>query len=126
MLPSNIILSPKKELFCARIITAIAGIVAAIMALYFDNIFEIAIYSSNFWGPLIAGPLLLGIFRIKISTNTCLKSMFCGMITFLLWEYFNLKEITNIYSIIPSILANLTVLLLAQVFIKNRFMIKKT
>ena len=124
--PCKIILSSKKELFCARVITFFAGIIAAIMALYFENIFELTIYSSNFWGPLIVGPLLFGIFQIRISTNTCLKSMFCGVVAFLLWEYFNLKETTYIYSIIPSILANIMVLLVAQCSIKKKSIIKST
>ena len=124
--PCKIILSPKKELFCARVITFFAGIIAAIMALYFENIFELAIYSSNFWGPLIVGPLLFGIFQIRISKNTCLKSMFCGVVAFLLWEYFDLKETTYIYSIIPSILANIMVLLVAQCSIKKKSIIKST
>lgn len=124
LFPSKVILSPRKELFCARIITSAAGILAAIMALYFENIFDLAIYSSNFWGPLIVGPLLLGIFQIKISTKVCLKSMFCGVIVFFIWKYFNLKEITHIYSIIPSIFANIIVLLGDQFLIKKKFVIK--
>ena len=111
MVPNNILISSEKGLFYARLSTVTAGVMAMVLGLYFDNIFELAIYSSNFWSPLIVGPLLLGIFGIKIKTKACYLSMICGMSTFLLWECFDLKTRTYIYSIIPSMIASIVVLL---------------
>ena len=119
LLQTKLNLTEKVELYSARLIILVAGILATVVALYFENIFELAIYCSNFWGASIVAPLLFGIFSIKISSRACLLSMICGLSTFLLWEYFNLKEITQIYSIIPSILSN-TIALLLTVLIRKK------
>lgn len=116
---AKFILKQNTKLQFARLITVVAGIAATIMALYFENIFDLAIYSSNFWGPLIVGPLLLGIFNIHVSSKSCIISMICGVITFLLWEYFELKSVTQVYSIIPSIFTNIAVLLSSIYFYKR-------
>jgi SSS family solute:Na+ symporter len=119
LLQTKIKFTEKTELYSARLIILVAGILATVVALYFENIFELAIYCSNFWGSSIVAPLLLGIFSVKISSRACMLSMVCGLSTFLLWEHFNLKEITQIYSIIPSILSNTMILLLASLIRKK-------
>lgn len=107
LLPFKIITNQTQELYSVRIVTAIFGVVSTLITMYFDNIFELAIYFSNFWGPVVVGPLILGLCEIKINQRACLIAMFVGFSTFLFWEYFQLKSITNIYSIIPSVSVNI-------------------
>lgn len=116
--PINIIISSDTKLFWSRVVTIITGLMATLFAIYFENVFELAIYSSNFWGPIVVGPLLLGLFNIKISKNICIFSIICGIITFILWEYYQLKILTDIYSIIPAILINVSVSII-PIVIKN-------
>lgn len=118
--PLNFRLSTKIELLYTRIITLIAGTLAVLMALYFKNIFELAIYSTNFWGPIIVAPLLLGIFGIKGSNRAFIYGVLAGIAVFTLWELLQLKDKTYIYSTIPSVAANLLTFLLYSKFRDNK------
>lgn len=105
--PLKINLCTKTELKFVRILTFIAGILATIIALYFDNIFELALYTTNFWGPIVVAPLLMTIFGFKTTQWPFLIGAIFGFGMFMIWEYFSLKEITYVYSIIPAIFTNM-------------------
>lgn len=108
----------RNKLKLVRIFTVFVGVGAILMATRFDNVFELAIYSSNFWGPIVVGPLIVGLLNIKISSKACIISMLLGVSSFLIWEFYNLKDITNIYSIIPAIFVNISVALFSKLLIE--------
>jgi SSS family solute:Na+ symporter len=122
--PCKFELSFEQELFLSKIITIAAGVGSVLMAVYFDNIFELAVYSSNFWGPIIVGPLLFGLFEVKISKKICLISMVIGVFTFLTWEYFEIKAITQIYSVVPGILSNIFSMLILKHLVEFHYKAK--
>ncbi|KIE04256.1 hypothetical protein NF27_IP00240 [Candidatus Jidaibacter acanthamoeba] len=110
--PLKLNLSTKKELLYTRILTVFVGILAALIALNFKNIFELAIYATNFWGPIIVAPLLLGIFGIKGNYKSFIYGATAGLSVFIMWEVLKLKDKTYIYSTIPSVVANISTFLL--------------
>ena len=105
----------RNELLSTKLLTLVSGGIAVLLALYFKNIFELAIYSTNFWAPIIVAPLLLGLFGVKGTNKSFLIGVVCGLITFTFWEIFELKEKTYIYSIIPSVLTNMAGCLLYSI-----------
>ena len=117
--PLNLCTRPNQKLQAARIATLVVGGMSITMALYFENIFELAIYASNFWGPIVVGPLLIGILGFKITNYQCLAAMILGVIVFSLWELLNLREITTVYSVFPAIIMNIMASLLMSRFIKR-------
>lgn len=107
------------KLFIARISTVLIGIMAAAMALSFKNIFELAMYTSNFWGPIILGPLLAGIFGYKMKASHASIAMICGAITFIVWEAFSLKILTNIHTIFAGMAANFLLTFIAIIIFNS-------
>lgn len=117
--PLNLCTQPNQKLQIARISTVVVGGMSITMALYFENIFELAIYASNFWGPIVVGPLLIGILGFKITSYECVAAMLAGVITFCVWENWSLKDVTTIYSVFPAIVMNIMASLLMSMFIKR-------
>lgn len=111
-----------KKLFYARIATLIIAILATLLALTFDHLFQAAVYSSNFWGPIVVGPLLVGIMGYTLTSNQCIYTMIAGFSAFLLWEYFEMKSVTDIYSVFVAIFVNilLSILFIVRQKVSNR------
>jgi Na+/proline symporter/signal transduction histidine kinase len=117
--PLRINLKQKSELYLSKLCTVIGGGLSVLLALRFESIFELAIFSSNFWGPISVGPILLGIFGFKSSFKPFFVASLVGLSTFLFWESYKLKELTHIYSIIPSIFANIASFLTTHYIFKE-------
>jgi SSS family solute:Na+ symporter len=108
-------ISDKDKLLYARYSTFFIGLIASFMALSFKSIFDLAMYTSNFWGPVVLGPMLVGIFGYKISSKQCTIAMIAGTITFIIWEYFGLKASTNIHTIFAGMFVNFSITYLSVI-----------
>ena len=118
-------ISDKNKLIYARTVIFVIGLAAALMAMLFKNIFEIAMYTSNFWGPIILGPAYAGILGYKLSAKQVSMSMICGATAFILWEYCGLKDITNIHTIFAGMIANFISVTFSIVFLNGAKKIEK-
>lgn len=81
----------QKLLLIARIINVIIGSFAIIAALKFNNVIDLVIFFTGFWGPVILVPLVTTLFGIRISKKIMLLSSISGAASFLLWEYYSLS-----------------------------------
>ncbi len=118
-------ISDKNKLIYARAMIFVIGLAATMMAMLFENIFELAIYASNFWGPIILGPAYAGILGYKLSAKQVSMSMLCGVAAFILWEYCGLKNITNIHTIFAGMLTNFIVVTFSIIFLNGAKKIDK-
>ncbi|ABE04832.1 Sodium/pantothenate symporter [Rickettsia bellii RML369-C] len=90
----NPILKVKNEqklLLIARIINVVTGSLAIIAALKFNNVIDLVVFFTGFWGPVILVPLVTTLFKIRVPTQIMVLSSISGAATFLLWEYYSLS-----------------------------------
>ncbi|MFY9590044.1 sodium:solute symporter family protein [Rickettsia endosymbiont of Halotydeus destructor] len=81
----------QKLLLIARITNFVIGSFAIIIALKFNNVIDLVVFITGFWGPVILIPLIMALFGIVISTRMMVLSSISGAVAFLLWEHFSLQ-----------------------------------
>lgn len=78
----------QRMLTIARITNIIIGGLSILIALFFNSVIDLVIFIAGFWGPIILVPLVLGLYNITISKFGMAFSSLCGIVSFVLWEYF--------------------------------------
>jgi SSS family solute:Na+ symporter len=78
-------LSAKEELYLARAVTLMVGVMAVIFAISIDSILDILIYSYNFWAPTILVPLAAALLDMRVSKFRFLTAALTGIVTTLVW-----------------------------------------
>lgn len=99
------IYNQRSLLYLAQIMTVILGSSAIIIALSFDQVVDLVIFSAGFWSPMILVPLIASLFGATISPHAFIVCTIIGIISFLTWEYFAL--ITNLKGVFVGTIANL-------------------
>lgn len=74
----------------AQIMTVVIGSLAIIIALLFEHVVDLVIFSASFWSPMILVPLIACLFDIKIPLYAFLTCVIVGFLSFILWEYYAL------------------------------------
>ncbi|MFP4084723.1 MAG: sodium:solute symporter [Desulfonatronovibrio sp.] len=97
-----------KEVFMARAITLVVGVLAVVFALSIESVLDILIYSYNFWAPIILVPLVMAIMQKKVSKLKFLSGAGAGIAALLLWNYV-LEKPWEIHGIVVGVAANLAV-----------------
>lgn len=98
-------ISDRAELRLTQITTFILGTAASVIAISFNSIMSIILFSLNFWGPIMVVPLYAGLMGYKVSHRCFYAGMFAGIATFF-WWHFMVEPQIGIGSLIPSMLAN--------------------
>lgn len=81
----------QKLLLIARITNLIIGSFAIVIALKFNNVIDLVVFITGFWGPIILVPLVMALFGIVVSAKMMVLSSISGAAAFLLWEHFSLQ-----------------------------------
>ncbi|MEM7589485.1 MAG: sodium:solute symporter family protein, partial [Myxococcota bacterium] len=110
-------LSDQTELRLARLLTFLLGNLAIFVVLYLNNIYSIFIVSYMFWIPIILAPFILGVLGFHASSRSFFFAAASGLATALAWKI-GLVQGTGLLKLplIPSIIANGCVLLVARRF----------
>ncbi|HJD56261.1 MAG TPA: sodium:solute symporter family protein [Rickettsia endosymbiont of Pyrocoelia pectoralis] len=90
----NPILKVKNEqklLLIARVINVLIGSLAIVAALKFNNVIDLVVFFTGFWGPVILVPLVTTLFSIRVPKQIMVLSSVSGAASFLLWEYYSLS-----------------------------------
>lgn len=103
--PISHIYNQRTLLYLAQIVTVILGSSAIIVALSFNHIVDLVIFSAGFWSPIILTPLVATLFNITISVKGFVICTIVGIFSFLAWEYFAL--IPNLKGVFVGTMANL-------------------
>ncbi len=99
-------LSEFNELNLTKVSSLIIGLLSCIMALRFDNLLDIMLYSYVLWGPVVSIPLLANIFGIKAPRYAFYVAMVAGATTAILWNINGMEAKTYIHELLPALLAN--------------------
>ena len=78
----------KKLLLIARGANVLIGYLAIVGALAFNNVIDLVIFITGFWGPIILVPMVFAFFNIIIDRRIMILCGLTGAISFLSWEYF--------------------------------------
>lgn len=104
----------KNELLSARIVSALIGGFAILVSLKQDNLLEIILFTTSFYMPIVTVPFLMAICGYRTPFESAvLGGMTAGLITVLLWNYY---QITVVDSIIPAMVANLLTLVIMHYY----------
>lgn len=96
-------ISDQMELRLTQLTTFILGVGALILAISFNSILGIVLFSANFWGPIMVLPLYAGLMGYKVSVRCFYAGMTFGLLTFFWWHFFMEPQL-GIQSFIPSMI----------------------
>jgi Na+/proline symporter/signal transduction histidine kinase len=99
------------ELFLSRLFSIFIGLFAIILALTAHNLLDLLLLIGNFFCPIVAPILFLGILGIRSTSKVALTAICSGILTTIIWRIYWQEE-TNIDSVMPGTIANLMVFLL--------------
>jgi SSS family solute:Na+ symporter len=112
-------LSDDQELSLMKWATIFIGIFAVSLALAFESIYELVMFSYNFWAPIVVVPLIVTILGYNCGKLPFYTGAIAGMTNFILWEIYGLPGKLGIDSIVPNMLVNLIVFSLTWYFTKG-------
>ena len=96
------------KLIISRIVTVLLSMISIFLSFYFDNIIDLAIFSSSFWVPIVIIPLIASLSDVSTNTTYFILSSVAGFLAFIIWQIF-FAEQYNINALIVGFLANLSV-----------------
>lgn len=110
----------KRELRLTQFTTFVLGTLATVVALCFDSIMAIMLFSFNFWCPIIVVPLYAGLLGLKpLTPRHFVVGAVSGLTTFLLW-YLLVEPRLGISALIPSMVGNLIGFMLTHILSSPR------
>lgn len=112
------------ELFISRIFSIVVGSLAIVLALTAHNLLDLLLLIGNFFCPIVAPILFLGILGFRSTPKAALIAIFAGIITTIIWRVY-WQESTNIDSVMPGTLANLIVFVSTHFVLKDSKVISK-
>ena len=107
-------LSDEKAVGLARLINALTGTIAIVIAISIPNVIDILIFAYTFWTPVILVPLTAGILGFRTSKLALLTSSLAGLGGFYAWNY-TCGAPWNIDAVFIGLLASLAVFTLTTV-----------
>ena len=100
----------QKLLLIAQVINVIIGSLAIIVALKFNNVIDLVVFFTGFWGPVILVPLVTTFFGIAVQKKIMILSSISGTAAFLIWEYYSLSiQYFNLKGVFIGTIANLII-----------------
>ena len=101
----------KNELYATRVCSLLIGIISILIALRGGNFFELILWTSTCYMPIVTVPFMMALFGFRSSEKSVLLGMIAGFTITVLWELFLKDQIGNVGGLIPGMLANLMTLL---------------
>jgi len=104
-------LKGKDELLWAKIVTAISGIVAVVLAIKVESVLGLLMYAYDFWAPIILVPLFFTLIGKRFGVKDFIWGAFSGFLFIILWKsYFSIDcDINGLpFAVMINALAMLT------------------
>ncbi|MCC8417234.1 MAG: sodium:solute symporter family protein [Rickettsia endosymbiont of Bryobia graminum] len=108
----------KKLLLIARIANVIIGSSAILLSLRFNNVIDLVVFITGFWGPIILVPLVFALFDITISKTMMVISGIGGATIFLVWEIFIAHQFYGLRGVFVGTMASLAIFTISLVWKK--------
>jgi SSS family solute:Na+ symporter len=106
-------ISPKIELFLAKITNCMVGILAVVFAIKIPSVLDILIYTYNFWAPIIVVPLTAVLLGVRVTKAGFLVGTIAGAVGALVWNYL-LKTPAGIEGLAVGVFCNVFFFVLAN------------
>jgi SSS family solute:Na+ symporter len=100
-------LKAKTEIMLAIISSFIIATSSVLFTMNFASILDIILYANEFWSPIALIPLIIAIYKIKITKANLFGGIIAGFLTTIIWKHWSLENILHINGTLPGILANL-------------------
>lgn len=107
----------KNELFSARIVSLLIGLLALILSLRGDSLLELIIFTNSFYMPIVTVPFIASILGFKTTAKSVLLGMTAGFTAVLIWDY--VLQISSVNSVPIGMLANCVVLVCSHYFLRQ-------
>ncbi len=78
----------KKLLQIARITNIVIGSFAIIIALRFNNVIDLVVFITGFWGPITLVPLVFALFNITVTKKMMILCGLSGSTSFFIWTFY--------------------------------------
>ncbi|MDG1436369.1 MAG: ATP-binding protein [Rickettsiaceae bacterium] len=102
----------QNELLSTRVCAAIIGVIAILFALRGGNFFELIVWTSTMYMPIVTVPFIMTLLGFRSSGNSVVAGMIAGFVMVVIWEGMNISQhMAGIGALIPAIISNLVVLL---------------
>lgn len=108
-------ITPKRELWTAKIVTLAVGLLAVIFAISIQSVLDILIFAYNFWAPIILVPLLGTLLGVRANIWSFLGGAIAGLLGVLIWNV-TLGEQTGVDGLIIGVFCNTVVFTLVASF----------
>jgi solute:Na+ symporter, SSS family len=112
-------LSAKKELFAAKVTTAVCGAGAVFLALTFKSVLGLLLLAYDFWAPIILVPLFLTIIGKKFSKESFIAGAIIGLTVTILWNQV-LKQPLGINALPFGVLSNMVAMIICEKTLKMK------
>ena len=109
----------KDELLATRSCSMLIGIMSIIFAMYGGNFFELILWTSTFYMPIVTAPFIMSIFGFRSSSQSVLIGMGAGFVTVVIWELFFKAGMGGVGGLIPGMLANIIFLMGSHYLLKQ-------
>ncbi len=96
----------KNELFSARLVALLIGIIATIFSIREGSFLDMMIFANSFYMPVVTVPFIMAIFGFRSSSTSVLLAMGSGLVCSFIGEKLGMEM-----AIIPAMFANLVVLM---------------
>ena len=106
----------KDELFSARVISLVIGLVAIALLFRQDSLLNLLVSAYSFYMPIVTLPFIMAILGFRSTEKSVILGMATGALTVILWNYFDIQVVDNI---VPAMLANLSVLMGSHYLLKQ-------
>jgi Na+/pantothenate symporter len=108
-----------------QIINILIGCIAVVIAIYFTSVVDLLIFMAGFWSSTILVPLTLAMFDIVIKDYLMLISAFLGMLSFILWETFDIVLMFSVRGVFLGAAVNFVLFIIfyymSYYYNKNRY-----
>jgi solute:Na+ symporter, SSS family len=111
-------LSDKHELLTTRILTALIGIIAMIIALNAPSLIYVAFKSDGYWASIVTIPLLAALFNIQSSPKAFIAGAVSGAIALFIYELWASTDY-DMFGGIFGLAANMAVFAIITLYERN-------
>ncbi|MEO0348293.1 MAG: hypothetical protein AAF153_02970, partial [Pseudomonadota bacterium] len=111
--------SSVEQVYSARVTTLVIAIGAMVIALNTTKIMNLAFRFGDLLYPTIIVPAYACIFGVKTDFSVVKKSMFTGVATLVMWEYYDLANKYDLMAMVPGFLASLVSFIIFKKFTKR-------
>ncbi len=117
-------ISDRQQTLCAKFLTVIIGIGGSVIALCFNNIFDILIFAFGFWGPCILVPFVFLVWDKKVSNKELTVVVATTQLIVVSWNLF-LKDTMLIDGMIPGMVYSILAYTMLLTYKKRQQLILK-